>query len=160
MINVESSTKKYRFIIVMVMFAIASSVKLLKDIYIEEDQSITQFRSESIDRLQTPSSVPLSEDRASRAFVASRSRLIETISCGYLYEVKQGDWLSKIAYRAYGRPEGYKKIVEFNRDKISNSNLLIAGRKLYIPCLKSAEFAQISAPNQPELFDFNDTNLY
>ncbi len=47
--------------------------------------------------------------------------------------VKQGDSLSKIALRAYGTVNAYKKILQANHDLIKNPNHIYIGQRLRIP---------------------------
>lgn len=54
----------------------------------------------------------------------------ETIT-GDTYTVAEGDWLSKIAGRAYGDIYAYKKIVEANN--IENPDLIFPGQIIKIP---------------------------
>lgn len=63
---------------------------------------------------------------------------------GNAYIIQQGDWLSKIARKAYNNPSAYKSIVQENNKKatqdpsfaiIDNSNQLLAGQKIWLPIL-------------------------
>ncbi|MFH1601890.1 MAG: LysM peptidoglycan-binding domain-containing protein [Candidatus Shapirobacteria bacterium] len=57
----------------------------------------------------------------------------ETISQG-TYTVQEGDWLSKIALRAYGDMFAWEKIYEANKNTIGpNPNLVEPGQVLTIP---------------------------
>ncbi len=47
--------------------------------------------------------------------------------------VRQGDSLSKIALRAYGSVNAYRKILQANRDLIKNPNHIYVGQRLRIP---------------------------
>jgi nucleoid-associated protein YgaU len=50
-----------------------------------------------------------------------------------IYTVKQGDSLSKIAKRFYGKANLWNKIYEANKDQIKNPDLIQVGQKLVIP---------------------------
>ena len=58
----------------------------------------------------------------------------QSISCDTDYIVQRGDWLSKIAERAYGDTFAYQSIIDFNRGKITQPSKLYIGTSLYIPC--------------------------
>jgi LysM repeat protein len=49
------------------------------------------------------------------------------------YTVKKGDTLSKIAQQFYGSPKKWRRIVEANKDKLGQSQMLKAGMTLVIP---------------------------
>ncbi len=49
------------------------------------------------------------------------------------YVVKKGDTLSKIAQQFYGSPKKWRRIVEANKDKLGQSQILKAGMTLVIP---------------------------
>jgi nucleoid-associated protein YgaU len=49
------------------------------------------------------------------------------------YEVKSGDSLSKIAKRAYGDANAWKKIFEANSNILKDPNKIYPGQKLKIP---------------------------
>jgi nucleoid-associated protein YgaU len=49
------------------------------------------------------------------------------------YTVKSGDTLSKIAGELMGDANGWKKIYEANKDKISDPNKIMPGQELVIP---------------------------
>jgi nucleoid-associated protein YgaU len=49
------------------------------------------------------------------------------------YTVKKGDTLSKIAQQFYGSPKKWRRIVEANKDKLGQSQMLKAGMTLAIP---------------------------
>jgi nucleoid-associated protein YgaU len=50
-----------------------------------------------------------------------------------VYTVKKGDTLSKIAQQFYGSPKKWRRIVEANKDKLGQSQVLRAGMTLVIP---------------------------
>lgn len=52
---------------------------------------------------------------------------------GTTYIVQPGDTLGKISTRFYGTPNGYLRIYEANRDKLSSPNNVSVGQELYIP---------------------------
>ena len=56
------------------------------------------------------------------------------IACGTIYEAQQGDWLHKIAVRAYGEAN-YLAIYQANRDVLLDESSLTVGAQLLIPCL-------------------------
>lgn len=73
---------------------------------------------------------------------------------GKAYLIQPGDWLSKIARKAYNNPSAYKSILQENNKKaaqdpsfatISNSNQLIAGQKIWLPILPSSSSQNIAA---------------
>jgi nucleoid-associated protein YgaU len=47
--------------------------------------------------------------------------------------VRQGDTLSSLAYKAYGRASAYKKIYQANPDLVKNPNRIYIGMKLRVP---------------------------
>jgi nucleoid-associated protein YgaU len=49
------------------------------------------------------------------------------------YTVKKGDTLSKIAQNFYGSPKKWRRIVEANKDKLGQSQVLKTGMTLVIP---------------------------
>ena len=49
------------------------------------------------------------------------------------YTVKKGDTLSKIAQQFYGSPKKWRRIVDANKDKLGQSQMLKAGMTLVIP---------------------------
>ena len=49
------------------------------------------------------------------------------------YTVQEGDSLSKIAEKFYGKASEYNKIFEANRDQLSDPNKVRAGAQLVIP---------------------------
>jgi nucleoid-associated protein YgaU len=49
------------------------------------------------------------------------------------YEVQQGDTLSALAKRFYGKASQYMKIFEANKDVLTNPDLIKVGQKLRIP---------------------------
>lgn len=49
------------------------------------------------------------------------------------YTVKKGDNLSKIAQQFYGSPKKWRRIVEANKDKLGQNQVLKAGMTLVIP---------------------------
>jgi nucleoid-associated protein YgaU len=49
------------------------------------------------------------------------------------YTVKKGDTLSKIAQHFYGSPKKWRRIVDANKDKLGQSQMLKAGMTLVIP---------------------------
>lgn len=65
--------------------------------------------------------------------VITREKIGPSISPGK-YTVQRGDWLSKIALRAYGDMFAWEKIYEANKDIIGpNPNLIKPGQVLTIP---------------------------
>ena len=54
-----------------------------------------------------------------------------------IYTVVAGDSLSKIAKRAYGDANQWRRIFEANRDQIENPDLIRVGQKLKIPSAKA-----------------------
>lgn len=50
-----------------------------------------------------------------------------------IYEVKQGDSLSKLALQYYGDMKQWPKIFEANKNQISDPNKIKVGLKLIIP---------------------------
>ena len=56
------------------------------------------------------------------------------IACGTIYEAQRGDWLHKIAVRAYGEAN-YLAIYQANRDLLLDESSLTVGARLLIPCL-------------------------
>lgn len=55
------------------------------------------------------------------------------IACGAIYQVKEGDWLTRIAKRAYGDAD-YLTIYQANRDVLRDLSSLSVGVELLIPC--------------------------
>ena len=49
------------------------------------------------------------------------------------YQVRYGDTLSNIAYRAYGNGADWTYIYAANRSRVYNPNLIYAGQWVYIP---------------------------
>jgi nucleoid-associated protein YgaU len=49
------------------------------------------------------------------------------------YTVQKGDTLSKISQKFYGTPKRWRKIVEANKDKLGNNQILKPGMSLHIP---------------------------
>jgi len=56
------------------------------------------------------------------------------IACGTIYQSQRGDWLYKIAVRAYGE-DNYLAIFQANRDVLRDISSLGVGVQLLIPCL-------------------------
>lgn len=56
------------------------------------------------------------------------------LPCGGIYTVAEGDWLHKIAVRAYGEPN-YLAIYHANRDVLREMSSVAVGVRLLIPCL-------------------------
>ena len=54
-----------------------------------------------------------------------------------IYTVVAGDSLSKIAKRAYGDANQWRRIFEANRDQIQNPDLIRVGQKLKIPAARA-----------------------
>jgi nucleoid-associated protein YgaU len=52
---------------------------------------------------------------------------------GKTYKVKSGDTLSKIAKEMLGDADRWPEILEANKDKIKNPNVIQAGLELEIP---------------------------
>jgi polar amino acid transport system substrate-binding protein len=59
---------------------------------------------------------------------------VAPIACGTIYEAQWGDWLRKIAARAYGE-DNYFAIYQANRDVLRDISSLAVGARLLIPCL-------------------------
>ena len=59
---------------------------------------------------------------------------VAPITCGTIYEAQRGDWLHKIAVRAYGKAN-YLAIYQANRDVLLDKSSLTVGTRLLIPCL-------------------------
>lgn len=57
----------------------------------------------------------------------------EAAGVGRMYEVKQGDSLSKIALTFYGDSAQWPKIFEANKDQVKDPDLIYPGQKLRIP---------------------------
>lgn len=58
----------------------------------------------------------------------------QSIACGTEYRIAPGDTLGKIGRRAYGA-DGYRRILEANRDRVgSNPDLIEVGDLLRVPC--------------------------
>lgn len=66
--------------------------------------------------------------------------------------VRKGDTLYDIAAKFYGPKKAhlYKKILEANRDKISNANILKPGTKLLIPSLETKQGVAAGTPTGQE----------
>jgi polar amino acid transport system substrate-binding protein len=56
------------------------------------------------------------------------------ITCGTIYEVQKGDWLNRLALRAYGEAN-YIAIYRANRDVLPDMSYVTVGVRLLIPCL-------------------------
>ena len=54
-----------------------------------------------------------------------------------MYTVTQGDTLTQISMKVYGRPNGWAQIFEANRDIMDSPNALRVGQKLRIPTLQN-----------------------
>ncbi|MFK8080007.1 MAG: transporter substrate-binding domain-containing protein [Granulosicoccus sp.] len=59
----------------------------------------------------------------------------QLVVCDSIYMVKQGDSLSKIAIRAYGRTTAYQAIFDYNSGIMTDPNIVPSGVGLYIPCI-------------------------
>ena len=69
-----------------------------------------------------------------KTVLAHEQEIGESLISGQEYTVGEGDWLSKIALRAYGDMFAWEKIYEANKETIgSNPNVLIKGTTLVIP---------------------------
>jgi len=84
-------------------------------------------------------------------FLYALPALPHSINCETYYTVKSGDWLSKLADRAYHQKHEYQHIVDYNPGKISNPNMLKIGQRLYVPCLKGSDSPQVSVPALPQV---------
>ena len=62
------------------------------------------------------------------------TRTVAPIACGTIYEAQRGDWLHRIAVRAYGEAN-YLAIYRANRDVLRDISSLAVGAQLLIPCL-------------------------
>ncbi|MEO6064589.1 MAG: LysM peptidoglycan-binding domain-containing protein [Lysobacterales bacterium] len=51
------------------------------------------------------------------------------------YTVLQGDSLSKIAKRLYGKASAWRKLFDANRDQIEDADLIHPGQVLKVPLL-------------------------
>lgn len=50
----------------------------------------------------------------------------------FIYVVKKGDYLRKIAHDLFGKESDWKKIYEWNEDDISNPNMIHVGQELFV----------------------------
>ena len=64
----------------------------------------------------------------------SVAEAVAPIACGTIYEAQRGDWLHRIAVRAYGEAN-YLAIYRANRDVLRDISSLAVGAQLLIPCL-------------------------
>lgn len=74
----------------------------------------------------------------------------QTIECGAEYTVQEGDSLSMIAGRAYGRTTAYQPIFDYNPGKMPSANELRPGISLYIPCIEDVENSSLSPLSEAE----------
>jgi len=62
-----------------------------------------------------------------------REKPTETETESDMYVVEPGDTLGSISKRFYGNSGDYKRILDANRDKIENRDLISVGQELTIP---------------------------
>jgi nucleoid-associated protein YgaU len=81
----------------------------------------------------TPTAAPAARPRADFSDVQTGSSSAARAPEPEVYVVVAGDSLSKIAKRAYGDANQWRRIFEANRDQIKNPDLIHPGQKLKIP---------------------------
>lgn len=102
---------------------------------IESDQVLQIPKLEQVQSSPTPSESPIDNSSVQKGDQLGTGGGNTTIWGsnieGDTYTVAEGDWLSKIAARAYGDISAYKKIVDANN--ISNPDYIVPGQALKIP---------------------------
>lgn len=84
------------------------------------------------------------------AALFSPAAMAQPVVCDSIYMVQQGDSLSKIAVRAYGRTTAYQAIFDYNPGIMSDPNLVPSGVGLYIPCITEVQ-ADAPVDDLPQL---------
>lgn len=106
---------------------------------LEVGQRLEIPKLETISPTSEPTSAPATEQTPTEAAPGSKGAPDITMTTpdygpritGSSYTVVEGDWLSKIAARAYGDILSYDRLAKANN--ISNPNLIIPGQVLTIP---------------------------
>lgn len=62
----------------------------------------------------------------------------KAVSTQQTYTIQKGDSLSKISQKFYGTPKRWKKILDANRDKLGNGQVLKIGTTIVIPAKDEA----------------------
>jgi len=77
---------------------------------------------------------------ATLTFLAFHSAAVnaQQFECDTMYTTQEGDSLSRIAGRVYGRTTAYQPIFDFNPGKMTSPSQLPVGVDLYLPCIDSA----------------------
>jgi LysM repeat protein len=94
-------------------------------VYLPSDSQSTQSDYNSSTQPQPLRAKPSEPDNSSSTTPSG--------SGGQTYTVKPGDSLTSISKQFYGNMKDYKRILEANRGKIGNKNLIHAGQELIIP---------------------------
>lgn len=113
---------------------IAKANKLASPDYIEVGQVLEipklELSSPALSPLPSPSPITKTEEQLGIGGAMNQTTWGETITAD-TYTVVEGDWLSKIAGRAYGDIYAYEKVVKANN--IQNPDLIYPGQVLKIP---------------------------
>lgn len=78
-----------------------------------------------------------------------KSVLLNDGSGEYLYTIKSGDNLKKLAKFYYGSESAYKLIYERNKDTVKNPDMIYAGQTLILPSYAAVDAFLNPAPTQP-----------
>ena len=93
------------------------------------EQELQETAASSID---TPHEAIAKAETASTPASQAKKAAAKT-DAKQTYTVKKGDTLSKIAQQFYGSPKKWRRIVDANKDKLGQSQMLKAGMTLVIP---------------------------
>ncbi len=129
-----------------VIVAGCSSPQLSQTPYSESEKQWTEYISNSYPEWQAPQTVPPTSDGSieSSPIGLEPIKPIELSPLPPLqegvnkveaqtYKVQQGDTLSKIAQKFYGKASKWPVILEANKDKISDAGKLKSGTTINIP---------------------------
>lgn len=116
----------------------SSEVAPVEDIPIPDELPIVDAETDSLptsvpETLDNPEMTPAPSETIAEADAPVPAPVAAPMQAGdYTYEIQRGDTLMKVAYKAYGDIYLWRKVLEDNRDRISNPSDLTAGVQLRV----------------------------